>query len=105
MTRLTQDLDHIDASRFVGALAVEQIEQLRPDLAIVDISLRSTSGLDLIKDLKARQQEVPVLVISMHDESLYAERVLRAGGRGYVMKQEGGRRPIATNSNPAMDVS
>jgi DNA-binding NarL/FixJ family response regulator len=73
-------------------MAVEQIEQLRPDLAIVDISLRSTSGLDLIKDLKARQQEVPVLVISMHDESLYAERVLRAGGRGYVMKQEGGRK-------------
>jgi len=72
--------------------AVEQIEKLHPDLAIVDISLRSSSGLDLIKDLKARQPELPVLVISMHDESLYAERVLRAGGRGYVMKQEGGRK-------------
>jgi DNA-binding NarL/FixJ family response regulator len=72
--------------------AVAQIEQLHPDLAIVDISLRSGSGLELIKDLQARQPKLPVLVISMHDESLYAERVLRAGGRGYVMKQEGGRK-------------
>jgi len=72
--------------------AVDQIAQLKPDLAIVDISLRTTSGLELIKDLQARQSEVPVLVISMHDESLYTERVLRAGGRGYIMKQEGGRK-------------
>jgi DNA-binding NarL/FixJ family response regulator len=72
--------------------AVSQIEQLQPDLAIVDISLRSSSGLELIKDLQSRQPKLPVLVISMHDESLYAERVLRAGGRGYVMKQEGGRK-------------
>src|SRR5688572_2386647 len=72
--------------------ALEQIEKLEPDLVIVDITLRSTSGLDLIKDLKNRVPAVPALVISMHDESLYAERVLRAGGRGYVMKQEGGKK-------------
>jgi DNA-binding NarL/FixJ family response regulator len=58
----------------------------------VDITLRSGSGLELIKDLQVRLPTVAVLVISMHDESLYAERVLRAGGRGYIMKQEGGKR-------------
>ncbi|HEY0549126.1 MAG TPA: response regulator transcription factor [Verrucomicrobiae bacterium] len=72
--------------------ALAQIEKLKPDLAIVDITLRSSSGLELIKDLQIRLPRVPVLVISMHDESLYAERVLRAGGRGYVMKQEGGKK-------------
>ena len=72
--------------------ALEQIEKLKPDLTIVDITLRSTSGLELVKDLRIRAPGVPALVISMHDESLYAERVLRAGGRGYVMKQEGGKK-------------
>jgi DNA-binding NarL/FixJ family response regulator len=72
--------------------ALAQIEKLRPDLALVDITLRSGSGLELIKDLQARMPAVAVLVISMHDESLYAERVLRAGGRGYIMKQEGGKK-------------
>ena len=72
--------------------AVTDIERLKPELAIVDISLRSSNGLDLIKDIQTRVPEVPLLVITMHDESLYAERVLRAGGRGYIMKQEGGKR-------------
>ena len=72
--------------------ALDQIEKLKPDLALVDITLRSTSGLELIKDLAIRAPQTAVLVISMHDESLYAERVLRAGGRGYVMKQEGGKK-------------
>ena len=72
--------------------ALEQMEKLQPDLAIVDITLRTTSGLELIKDLSIRAPQTAVLVISMHDESLYAERVLRAGGRGYVMKQEGGKK-------------
>src|SRR5207248_2304027 len=75
-----------------AATAVEQIDQLNPDLAIIDISLRSGSGIELIKDLQARRPELPVLVLSMHDESLYAERVRRAGGRCYVMKQEGGKK-------------
>src|SRR5438270_7020506 len=68
-----------------AATAVEQIDKLKPDLAIIDISLRSSNGIELIKDLQARRPELPVLVLSMHDESLYAERVLRAGGRGYIM--------------------
>lgn len=72
--------------------ALEQIAKLKPDLIIVDITLRSTSGLELLKDLHHRAPSVPALVISMHDESLYAERVLRAGGRGYVMRQEGGKK-------------
>jgi DNA-binding NarL/FixJ family response regulator len=75
-----------------AADALKQIEKLAPDLAIVDITLRSGNGLELIKDLRIRAPQTDVLVISMHDESLYAERVLRAGGRGYVMKQEGGKK-------------
>jgi DNA-binding NarL/FixJ family response regulator len=74
--------------------ALSQAETLKPNLAIVDITLRSTSGLELIKDLQIRSPETKVLVLSMHDESLYAERVLRAGGRGYIMKHEGGKRII-----------
>ena len=77
-----------------AATALEQAEKLRPDIAIVDITLRSSNGLDLIKDLHIRSPRTAVLVLSMHDESLYAERVLRAGGRGYIMKQEGGKRII-----------
>jgi DNA-binding NarL/FixJ family response regulator len=77
------------------AEALEGIERLRPDIAIVDLSLKNSSGLDLIKDLKARESAVPVLVLSMHDESLYAERVLRAGAMGYVSKQENTRSILA----------
>jgi DNA-binding NarL/FixJ family response regulator len=68
--------------------ALQAIEQLKPDLAVVDISLRGTSGLDLVKTLKDRYPRLAVLVLSMHDESLYAERVIRAGARGYIMKEE-----------------
>jgi DNA-binding NarL/FixJ family response regulator len=64
----------------------------KPDLVIADISLPDKSGLELIKDLQSMHSGLPVLVVSMHDESLYAERVLRAGGRGYIMKQEGGKK-------------
>ena len=67
---------------------------MQPDLALVDITLRSSNGLELIKDLQLRAPKTAVLVLSMHDESLYAERVLRAGGRGYIMKQEGGKKII-----------
>lgn len=68
--------------------AKEVIQSARPDIVIVDISLRGSSGLELIKDLKAQGINVPVLVLSMHDENLYAERVLRAGARGYITKNE-----------------
>ena len=77
-----------------AAQALEEAEKLKPDLAIVDITLRASNGLDLIKDLHIRSPRTAVLVLSMHDESLYAERVLRAGGRGYIMKQEGGKKII-----------
>ena len=74
-----------------GIEAIEGIEKIAPDIAIIDLSLRSSSGLDLIKDLKARGINTPLLVLSMHEESLYAERVLRAGAMGYVSKQENTR--------------
>jgi DNA-binding NarL/FixJ family response regulator len=75
-----------------AARAVEQTAQLKPDLVIVDITLPGRSGLELIRDLHAVHPAALVLVVSMHEESLYAERVLRAGGRGYVMKQAGGKK-------------
>lgn len=72
--------------------ALEKIRVLNPELVLTDISLPGRNGLELIKDVKAMLPKTLVLVISMHDESLYAERVLRAGGRGYIMKQEGGKK-------------
>lgn len=72
--------------------ALNFIVARKPDLVIVDISLPDKNGLELIKDILVFQPDLPVLVFSMHDESIYAERVLRAGGRGYIMKQEGGKK-------------
>ncbi len=72
-----------------AAKAFEEIRTLRPDILVTDIGLPGKSGLELLKDIHAFRPGLPVLVISMHDEALYAERVLRAGGRGYIMKQEG----------------
>ena len=69
-----------------GALA--GIDKTKPDLAVVDISLKNSNGIELIKDVKIRAPKLPVLVLSMHDESFYAERVLRAGAMGYVTKAE-----------------
>jgi len=63
-------------------------ESTHPDIAIVDLTLKGPSGLELIKNLKAKEIDVPLLVLSMHDEALYAERALHAGARGYVMKRE-----------------
>jgi DNA-binding NarL/FixJ family response regulator len=68
--------------------ARKAVNTLKPDMVIVDISLKETSGMDLIKDIQAQHPKIPVLTLSMHDESLYAERALRAGAKGYVMKQE-----------------
>lgn len=73
-----------------GREALEQAAQLRPDLAIVDLSLEDMDGLDLIRDLTGRNPGLAILVLSMRDERFYAERALRAGARGYVPK---GRRP------------
>lgn len=74
--------------------ARELAAKLKPDLMVVDISLPGKNGLELIKDLQAVRPDLSILVLSMHDEMLYAERVLRAGGRGYIMKQEGGKKII-----------
>lgn len=68
--------------------AMTGIRATKPDVVLVDISLSGASGIDLIKSIKAEDEDLPVLVVSMHDESLYAERALRAGAMGYVMKHE-----------------
>jgi len=68
--------------------ARQAIARLKPDLVLVDITLPGKSGLELIKELRSRDSKIRILVVSMHDEALYADRVLRAGGDGYIMKQE-----------------
>ena len=68
--------------------AMNAVQKLAPDLALVDITLPGKSGLELVKDLKVSHPQLAILAISMHDESLYAERVLRAGASGYITKQQ-----------------
>jgi DNA-binding NarL/FixJ family response regulator len=94
---LAQLIDHEPDLEACGeadtaAQALKRINADNPDLVLADISLPDRSGLELIKDVQALHTRLAVLVVSMHDEALYAERVLRAGGRGYIMKQEGGKR-------------
>jgi DNA-binding NarL/FixJ family response regulator len=72
------------------AEAMRAVAQLRPDLVLSDLTMGDRGGLEFIKDLQAAGQSPPVLVVSMHDEAIYAERVLRAGARGYIMKEAGG---------------
>jgi DNA-binding NarL/FixJ family response regulator len=69
-------------------VALQAIAETKPDILMVDISLNGPDGLELLKNLRARDRDLPVLVLSMHDESIYAERALRAGANGYIMKQE-----------------
>src|SRR5213596_170449 len=71
-----------------SAGAMTGIAKTRPDVALVDISLKNESGLELVKNLESQFPLVALIVLSMHDEALYAERALRAGARGYVMKRE-----------------
>lgn len=85
------DLD-VCAEADTAAQALHLAGTSKPDLILVDISLPDKNGLELIKDIRAFFSEVLILVVSMHDESLYAERALRAGARGYLMKQEGGKK-------------
>src|SRR5271155_2361983 len=68
--------------------ALQMIGAVHPEIAIVDISMEGGSGIELIKNIKASHPNVMVIVLSMHDEALYAERALRAGARGYIMKKE-----------------
>ena len=82
-----EDLEVVgEAEDCNGAMSV--IREKKPDLALVDLSLRNSNGLELIKDLKVIHPELLVLVVSLHDEDVYAERALRAGAKGFIMKAE-----------------
>lgn len=79
-----------------GGEAMARLEaELHPDIVLVDLSLKTLSGLELIKSIQILIPALPMLVVSMHDETVYAERALRSGARGYVMKQESGKVLIA----------
>ncbi len=75
--------------------AFDQLARCQPDLILTDLTMPGRSGIEFIKDLLALQPGRPILVVSMHDEMIYAERVLRAGARGYVMKESGGENLLA----------
>jgi DNA-binding NarL/FixJ family response regulator len=90
LINLETDLEVCGEAENVGD-ALVLIERVKPALVVVDLSLPGRGGLDLIKDLAVQQPGLPALVLSMHDEALHAERVLRAGARGYLMKAAGGR--------------
>jgi len=79
-----------------SAAAITGIAKTRPDVALVDISLKNESGLELVKNLESQFPLVALIVLSMHDEALYAERALRAGARGYVMKRESTKSVLAS---------
>ncbi len=80
--------------------AMQLVEKLSPDLVLSDLNLPGKGGMELIKDLRALHPEIPILVVSMHDEPQYAPRVLRAGARGYVMKSE----PVTRLADSIRDV-
>jgi len=99
-TGLAQLINHeadlaIGAEAGTASQAMETLAKQSFDLLLLDISLPDKNGLELIKDIRALKPRLPILVVSMHDEMIYAERVLRAGGRGYIMKQEGGQKFLA----------
>jgi DNA-binding NarL/FixJ family response regulator len=77
-----------------AADALESVLRTKPDVAIIDISLKGGSGIELIKSLRKLQPAVAVIVLSMHEENLYAERAVRAGARGYIMKRETAKKVI-----------
>ncbi|WP_415907186.1 response regulator transcription factor [Oleiharenicola sp. Vm1] len=77
-----------------AAQAMELATKLEPDIAIVDIALRSANGIELTKNLKAHSPGLLILIVSMHDEDLFAERALRAGARGYLMKHEASEKVV-----------
>lgn len=68
--------------------AIETLEQCNPDVAVIDLMLKGADGIELLKNMRALRPKLPILVLSMHEETLYGERVLRAGARGYLMKRE-----------------
>ena len=91
--RLAQIINHELDMQVCGEAAnsqtaLETIQTTQPDLAVIDITLDGASGLELIKSIRALGLKIPLLVLSMHDESLYAERALRAGANGYITKRQ-----------------
>ena len=84
---IERDMEVVGEAGTAGQ-ALEVAADCRPDLVVVDISLPDKNGIELIKDLRAVVEGVQILVVSMHDEEVYTERVLRAGARGYIMKEE-----------------
>jgi DNA-binding NarL/FixJ family response regulator len=93
LIRTTPDLV-ITAEAGSAADALSALEEEQPDLVLLDISLPGANGIELLKDLHVRYPRMHVLVLSMHEESVYAERALRAGAHGYIMKQEPGARVV-----------
>jgi DNA-binding NarL/FixJ family response regulator len=85
---------HVCGEASTAHQALKAIPVLKPDIVVLDITLAGSNGMDLIKDMKARSLKSMILVLSMHDESLYAERALRAGAKGYIMKQEASKEVI-----------
>jgi DNA-binding NarL/FixJ family response regulator len=85
---------HVCAEAEDSHQALKAMVDFAPDMAIVDITLKDTYGIELIKQLKERYPKLPMLVLSMHDESLYGERSLRAGAKGYLTKQEATRKVV-----------
>ena len=81
--------------------ALKAIEALKPDIVILDISLEGPDGMEVLKNIRIDRTKLPVLVLSMHDESLYAERALRAGANGYIMKQEATEKVLEARAPPA----
>ncbi|MCC6272942.1 MAG: response regulator transcription factor [Deltaproteobacteria bacterium] len=95
--QLINDTEDLELAGEAGdaAAAMDALKKNRPDFAIVDISLKGGNGLDLTKSMLAERPDLPVLVVSMFDEGLYVERVLRAGAKGYLMKQEATEKVVA----------
>lgn len=94
---LKKVIDQQDDMQVVGSsedanTALQQMAKLKPDIVVLDITLKDRSGVDVIKKIRTSMTSTQVLVYSMHDENVYAERCLRAGAMGYLMKSEGGAR-------------
>jgi DNA-binding NarL/FixJ family response regulator len=96
LTMLVNRQDDMEICGEAGdpAGALHGIAEAKPNVVIVDLSLGAFSGMDLVKSLSAQETRIPVVVLSMHDENLYAERVIRAGARGYIMKRETAKKII-----------
>lgn len=95
ITRITEEKDLVVCGEATdGPKALSAIPKARPDLVIVDLSLRSGSGMELIKDLVIQVPKVKIVVLSMHDEMIYAERAIKAGARAYVMKQDSSQQVV-----------